>query len=290
MTDLRKPDFICIGPERTATSSLYVTLKSHPEFHMTPQKEIRYWNEGNLLPAHSVSRALFSSHWHFRQIRKELVKHFARVLLGRAPAPEIGWYLRYAFGRRSEQWYRSLFEKSGSLITGDISPLYYHLQEEDIGRIARYNPEIRIILLVRDPVARTWSKARMNLLRHRGREFREVPESEFRQAFLRIRREWISYPAAAGMWRKYFRNVHTGFFDDLKRSPERFFRDVLEFLGAERIEKLELPDKKTNEGLPIEIPDSFRSLLVEQYRDEIIDMRGSPLGKYAGEWIRKYNL
>lgn len=290
MTDLRKPDFICIGPERTATSSLYVTLKSHPEFLMTPQKEIRYWNEGNLLPAHSLYRALLSPHWHFRQIREQMVKHLARVMLGRAPVWEIGWYLRYAFGRRSEQWYCSLFEKSGGLITGDISPLYYHLPEEAVGKIARYNPETRIIMLVRDPVSRTWSKVRMNLLRHRGREFREVPESEFRQAFDSIRREWISYSGTAALWKKYFRNIHIGFFDDLKRNPEDFFRNLLAFLGAERTQEIDLPGRKTNEGLPVRMPESFRSLLAEHYRDEIIQMQGSPLGKYAGEWVRKYDL
>jgi hypothetical protein len=290
MNNSRKPDFICIGPERTATSSLYLFLDSHPEFHMVPQKEIRYWNEGNLIPGHSAAGVILSGHWHYRHIRKSLLRHVAKAVLGRVPPSEVGWYLRYAFGRRSRLWYHSLFENGENLITGDISPLYYHLPEPAVREIAEYNSSIKIIMIIRDPVARTWSKVRMNLLRHRGRSFREVPEREFYQAFDRIRDEWVPYLETASIWKDYFSEVHLGFFDDLREDSGRFFSDILSFLGAEDIDSFSLPDRKANRGLPVRMPELFRSYLAEQYREEITALSETVYGEYARRWLNRCGL
>jgi hypothetical protein len=260
-----------------------MALRRNPDFHMPPQKEIRYWNEGNLIPEHSIFRALLSRHWHYRHVRKELMKHLAKAMLGRVPAGEAAWYCRYLFGRRSDSWYCSLFDGREEVLTGDISPLYYHLEEEDVARIARYNPYLKIVILVRDPVARVWSKVRMNLLRHMGREREEVPEEEFYRTFYRLRE-------TEQLWKRYFPEVYLGFFDQLRSDPDAFYASLLEFLGAGIPEGLRMPRKKTNRGLPVSVPDAYRQLLVDQYRDEIIRIRDSRYGDYARQWIKRYGI
>lgn len=38
------PNFICVGAQKAGSSSLYKLLKSHPELHVSEQKEIHYYN------------------------------------------------------------------------------------------------------------------------------------------------------------------------------------------------------------------------------------------------------
>jgi hypothetical protein len=38
------PNFICVGAQKAGSSSLYKLLKSHPEIHVSEQKEIHYYN------------------------------------------------------------------------------------------------------------------------------------------------------------------------------------------------------------------------------------------------------
>ncbi|MDC1452258.1 sulfotransferase domain-containing protein [Vicingaceae bacterium] len=38
------PNFICVGAQKAGSSSLYKLLKSHPEVHLSEQKEIHYYN------------------------------------------------------------------------------------------------------------------------------------------------------------------------------------------------------------------------------------------------------
>lgn len=38
------PNFICVGAQKAGSSSLYKLLKSHPELHVSEQKELHYFN------------------------------------------------------------------------------------------------------------------------------------------------------------------------------------------------------------------------------------------------------
>ena len=42
-----------------------------------------------------------------------------------------------------------------------------------IDEVVTLNPEIRVVLMVRDPVERAWSHAKKDLVRNRGRRFED---------------------------------------------------------------------------------------------------------------------
>ena len=48
------PGFVCVGPERTGTSWLYVALSGHPEIAMPPVKEIRYFYDCAAYPGETL--------------------------------------------------------------------------------------------------------------------------------------------------------------------------------------------------------------------------------------------
>ena len=62
--------------------------------------------------------------------------------------------------------YRRLFARAPpGVLQGDITPAYAILAPERIAAVARELPRVRLIYLLRDPVERAWSSARMALQR-----------------------------------------------------------------------------------------------------------------------------
>ena len=80
---------------------------------------------------------------------------------------EVHYFDRYY--SRGEGWYHSLFEEAlPGQKKGEITPHYLYL--EDCTRIYKYNPDIRLILIFRDPVKRCVShyKYRQRLDNYKG--------------------------------------------------------------------------------------------------------------------------
>lgn len=277
-----RPDFICIGPEKTGTTWLYSALAKHPNAYLPPVKELRYFNEGNLVPKHALWRVFFSRNWHYRILRRSIGRG---VLLGDAPL----WRLRHAFGSRSDVWYRSLFTDAGERVCGDISPLYYHLQEDVIARMARGWPETRIIMFVRDPVERAWSKARMNLIKHRGLSAADVGEDEFACVLNEIRNCWDSYLETKARWERHFEKVYFGSYDMLCDSPSSFYAELLGFLGLPAYGSGQGAHAVVKPGISKSIPEPILQQLIGHYREEILDLVRAHY-EPAQRWALRYGL
>lgn len=276
------PDFICIGPEKTGTTWLYRVLADHPDVYLPPVKELRYFNEGNLVPPHALWRVLASRHWHYRNMRRSVGRG---LLLGDATS----WRLRHAFGRRSDDWYRSLFDEAGQRICGDISPLYYHLPEDVVRRIAKGWPEARIVMFVRDPVERAWSKVKMNLIKHRGRSPSDVAEEEFSRALDEIRRGWDGYLETKARWERHFEHVYFGSYDVLCDSPQDLYNEIVKFLGLTPHESGGSMGEVVNRGVNKMIPAPILRQLIAQYGDEILALAHARYAP-AERWTLRYNL
>lgn len=95
--------------------------------------------------------------WLFEQLR-------AHPQLSMPSQKEVHFWSR-RFGRGLE-WYESLFsERSSSVKYGEMSPSYGILPVKRIRKLYEYAPEVKLIYLVRDPIARAWSSAMMALNR-----------------------------------------------------------------------------------------------------------------------------
>jgi hypothetical protein len=278
----KKPDFLCIGPEKTGTTWLYSTLKQHPDVYLPPVKELLYFNEGNFVPHHSVSKLLFSRHWHYRNMRRTLGRG---LILGQ----DLPWRLRYAFGTRSDEWYRSLFRKGETRVSGDITPLYYHLSEEDVHRIATGWPDVKVIAFVRDPIERAWSKARMNLIKHRRVSSDAVSNTEFADALHAMKRSWRPYDETERLWKRHQLRIHFASFDDLRTNPRKTYQEICEFLGIRALGGNEDFAMVVNRGVDKTIPASLLPLLLSHYGEEIGTMAAEGNAS-AILWAQKYGL
>jgi len=283
-----KPDFICIGPEKTATTWLFSVLEGHPEVWLPPYKELRFLTEGNLVPEYSLKNLFFSTNWHYRELRRVLLRSTVKFLLRRKTGPfsaneAYRWVLHYMFGSHGFVWYDSLFSHHESIIAGDITPNYYHIPESRIQALYAHNAQTQILMFVRNPIDRAWSAALMNYCQHEGRSFESISDAEWIAMLDDIYTLWKPYPDVIVRWQRYFPDMHLAWFDGLKDDPYIFLQEVAEYLGIS-VPQSTLVDKVIGKGVGRVMPDAIRSHLAVQYEDEIERMVKLGLSPYPKQW------
>src|SRR5512139_536133 len=140
------PDFIIIGAPKCGTSALHLILAHHPGVFI-PDLEVYFFDVDDI-----------SIHPEFFQRRDGFTLHdFDR---------DLDTYL---------DWYRSLFAGAapGQLVGEDSTT--YLASRRAPERIARLLPSVRLIAMLRDPVARAYSNYWHNVRRARtARSFEET--------------------------------------------------------------------------------------------------------------------
>ena len=289
----QKPDFLAVGPEKTGTTYLHVLLNTHPDVFVTPIKELRFWLEGDMLQEHRLWKVFFAKHWHYRYMRGDIKRAVTWALQdtlkrrrsGRAILKELGWKSRYWFGKHNLKWYGNLFPENGP-ISGDITPLYYHLSAKRIQEIAAYNPQMKIILFVRDPLERPWSKAKMVLLRLQEKDANAFDIEEFKSyAQKTLLREWRFYMDSIHLWKRHFEHVHVGFYEQLVRDPKTWIKEITDFLEVPEL-KSDMLGKSINKGLGFDIPEPCEAVLFDYFGKDLLDV-GTHFGNE--DWITRYD-
>src|SRR2546421_8253693 len=135
-----RPDFMCVGAQKSGTSWLYQQLCSHPDFWMPPIKELHYFD--------LLSRTKMAD----PQPRDERDACFFEKIKDLRARPHIDL-----------ENYARLFESKGQLLSGDMTPAYSMLNDEIVDPIIDYFPNLKVIFLVRDPVERAWSQLSMGV-------------------------------------------------------------------------------------------------------------------------------
>jgi hypothetical protein len=279
------PDFICVGMPKAGTGWLYDQLDAHPDFWMPPVKELVYLNKDhpglkfvdeNGAPALDRKERLARKRGGFLPENRPRPgeRRVHRLSLDAADNA----FLKYASAGRGKpmdlDFYAGLFQFKGALKSGDITPPYCNLEGEAIARIAQRFPAMQALLLVRDPVARVWSRICMS---HASRGFDTAlleDEGGFRSYIADTHKLGALSATQTHMrWREHApdTDLRVFFFDDLAREPARVRREVIQFLGAD-------PDKQSSTIPPdynrkakekLEMTPLARAVLVEHFRDEL---------------------
>jgi Sulfotransferase domain len=138
-------------------------------------------------------------------------------------------------------WYAAHFHAAGARLKGEASPSYALLPGAMIRRLHALVPRVKLVFLMRDPVARAWSHARHNC-RYREANFenyqgdpKTVPDEAWRANF---RHPW---PLASGdylgqlqRWLAVFprEQIYVDLYERLRTDPAGLVLNVLKFLGA----------------------------------------------------------
>ncbi|MBV9756867.1 MAG: sulfotransferase [Alphaproteobacteria bacterium] len=224
--------FMCIGAQKAGTTWLYEVLRQHNEIGLPPIKEVHYFDAviepRNAQRLAALSRA--SQRYYEAAAKRKLdpLSPKAHTLVAARPFYELIDF----FSIRSDQDYLSYLERfsRGKHAYGDITPSYALLPEEEFCRIRRLLPDVRIIYIMRDPVARTWSQIKMEASRQASRAAKlaqkrlrtplEGPDrSDYKTTIERLQRSGIEHC-------RFF------LFEEAFRQPRQFVEQVLEFVGV----------------------------------------------------------
>jgi len=209
MTATAVPNFLIVGAARSGTTGLAEGLRSHPRVFVTDPKEPHY----------------FAMH--------DRTPDFA----GPGDAHTIN---KVAITDRDS--YLALYPKQHDFLAlgdGSVSTMYYH--ERALPEVVAMNPDMRLVVLLREPIARAYSSHQY--MRARGFEpygdFVQAVDDEERRKADNYHHLWhytsmSKYADAIEALQKAVPADRLGvwFHDDLDSDYEGTLRDVLRFLDV----------------------------------------------------------
>ena len=251
----------CVGATKAATSWLYRYLAAHPDCHLRSIKELHYFDaleEGRL----RVRRKAVEADLLMAQAREADGR--GNDYLTRVIRDLTDWVAVLSRGHNSISAYLGyLFDGIGSKrLVADITPAYSLLSVDRLRMMAGIAPDVRFLYLLRDPVARMWSSARM-LGRRRANGRGEFPAKSV---------EAMEQMLSAVEWGRKDREDYEGTIARLREAvaPERLLillqDELMTVPGIARLCRfLGIADHpadfetRHHEGLPLALPDDLRA-------------------------------
>lgn len=204
------PNFLLIGAQKCGTTALYNVLQQHPEIYMSPLKEPTYFALNNAPLPYTVASKEYQAR------------------------------LRY-----TPESYAALFQGvSRQRAVGEASALYLssYQPERTAANIQAFNPQMRLIALLRQPAERAWSAYHY----YRARGFEPIKRFPAALAAEATRRKGNDLPDlrhfANGC---YFANLQPYFdrfphtqirvylYEEWNQQPQVVLRDLFAFLGVD---------------------------------------------------------
>jgi len=246
----RFPDFLIVGPQRTGTTWLHANLRYHPQIFLSEPKELFFFSR-----LKTPDDPRFQSNdlgWYLRFFRD----------------PPWRWAMKTAVCLwKHGEWYRPR-------VRGEATASYAALPRDIIEEIATLNPDIKVILMIRNPIDRAWSHAKKDLVRNRKRNIQDVAESEF-MAFFNdpYQRQCARYAETYDNWAAHLKDGHlfTGFFDDIAAQPEALLLRVMSFLGVTSDPRYidRAVREAVNPTAVSEVPERYRCFLEDLFKDDL---------------------
>ena len=240
--------FVVAGAQKAGTTALAQFLASHPQIRVASGKEVHLFDAPDYSPS-----------WTPREIDERYRPHFK-------PAD---------------------FDRGGSgLLLGEATPIYLFLPEVAV-ELKRYNPELRVIVLLRDPVRRAISHYHME--KARGAERLPLWLALLAEPFrLRRGRDVRTANAAIrthayrrrGLYSHQLRNLFASFgrsqvllvrSESLSDNHDATLRRVFAFLGVSK--EARVPPARVFEGEPAGRHPGVSAVLCASYVFERIRLR-----------------
>lgn len=237
--DYIAPNFIGIGMERAGTSWLFTQIAAHPDIWVPPLKEIHFFDVID-------PKAKYLTHRYSYHL-KSRIKQKAAPLMDMQFRPEfyknsflqyLLWDFYFFTGKFDINWYKRLFHPrfTEGKVCGEITPAYSNLTPQTIAAILNLNPDMKFILMVRNPIRRIWSGLVHHFRHVEGRDFDKVSEQEMldflkhsaaqnRSDLTSILETWEGHVSS--------KNLLIQPFEDIADRPETLIKNTYEFLGVD---------------------------------------------------------
>jgi hypothetical protein len=184
-------------------------------------------------------------------------------------------------------WYSQLFAEAGERRRGEVTPGYSILSPRRIEIIRKVMPDVRLVLLLRNPIDRAWSHVRL-LMKTLALDPATLSRSWYSEQFHGRTHRRGDYLSFLRNWEAHFprEQLLVCFFEEMASDPQQLLRGVFRHIGvSEEVDWSRFPwDVGANAGLPLALPDEYREELAGIYRDEIRQL-AERFGERAARWM-----
>lgn len=235
------PNFLVIGAAKAGTTALCQYLAEHPQIYFSPQKEPRFFAlEGETITFQGP-----------------------------------GDLTRFRYVTDVEK-YEQLFKNvTNEIALGEGSTWYLYLPKA-AERIKHYIPDVKIIIMLRDPVERAYSN--FSGLQREGVEPIKDFEVAIREESARIRNNWsptwhykqkgFYYPQLKRYFDLFDHNqIKVSLYDDFKVNSRMVVQDIYRFLGVDDTFNPDSSQKHNVSGIP-------KNQLLHQFLKQSNPLRG----------------
>jgi len=284
--------FICIGAQKSGTTWLYSVLKEHSEIYLPPIKEVNFFYEVYVGANDNLKKRFLGNHWMNLRWRRILKTKLLNINLAQE---EREWYLKYLFTKPNFEkngflFYQSLFENKEMKTSGDLTPNYSVLPLRIIKQIKNNLPDVKILLILRDPIQRDWSALKMDLAERKNRLLSDIKENEI-EKYLSNTNERSKYTKIINNWGSVYKdNLKIFFYDELKLNPHDFFKKICDFLEISYIGDIKTLEKKIFTGIKKQIPENHLRHLSKMYYPMLNSLTENEYLEnvsFVNNWIKK---
>jgi hypothetical protein len=206
----KKPDFFIVGAPKCGTTSMYEWLRQHPDVFMPDEKEPKYFAQDL-----------------YKKAKKNQSSHLFPVT--------------------SKEDYLDLFADAKDAQSIGEASTYYLYSETAPQAIKEFNPDAKIIIMLRDPVEQIISSYNFSVqkghesansleeaLQLETKRRENPPAKRFPKSYLY--QEKASFSDHIDRFRNHFpdEQIKVMLLDDLKDNPEETYHTVLNFLGVKQ--------------------------------------------------------
>jgi len=272
INNLTFPDFYGIGVQKAGTTWLHAQLRKHPTIYMPNLKEIQYFNHLYIKEHRS-----WTDEHRLNRINKMLVHALEK---DRIDYNWIEYLAKCGKNKLTDEWYAHFFSLAKGRTIGEITPEYSLLPDEGIEHMVKLNPNAKFILLLRHPVERDFSHAKMILDRQGKFEQNASGQNStvLEQQILEVLGyrgvyERSDYKTIIERWKRVLpkeENLYIGFYDWIKERPQQLLEEICNFIGCKYDEEyFQETDKVVFKGNSMKMTDTIRIKLLEQHRETI---------------------
>ncbi|MGV2827893.1 sulfotransferase family protein [Myxosarcina sp. GI1(2024)] len=210
---MKKPNFFIVGQPKSGTTALHQFLGQHPQIFMSSIKE---------------------PHFFCKDFHRESDRYYGKQRF---------------FDFRTEAEYLKLFDRVDTEIIAGESSTNYLYSQVAARKISQFNPEAKIIILLREPAKFLYS------LHSHFVKFTEENEADFQRALslesLRRKGEFMSPRVTSPCYLyysdrvKYYEQIKRYYnlfeqsqikvvlFEDFRANNQQVYREILDFLGVD---------------------------------------------------------
>jgi hypothetical protein len=263
---------LCIGAPKSGTTWLYYNLKNHPGIWTLPYKSTQYFS-GN------------SKNVRYRKLRR----HW-KIILKNLNVSNLFWHLNFFLNPFiGNRWFLSLFKPAKYLPCIDISPSYCALNLKNVQRVRDVLGESsKVIFIMRNPIERSWSHAKMSLIRNKKLKPQDIEIEDYFDFFESTKQiDRTSYSKTIQHWEDQYGKdkLLILFFDQIEQDPFSMLNEICNFLNLEYSSTYfkESAERNVFKGVEFEMPVNVRNYLEEKYRKEIEKIQ-LKYGSFSMNW------